>query len=511
MALVALAVVGLILLATGYGVAYVRAYRRLSHIPGPPLAAWTNLWLIWGQLSGKLNFILLDVSDTYGSLARIGSNWVVCTDPSELRRIWGVRSSYKRAYWYRGLRVDPYRDSTFSTLDDAVHDELRSKLLPGYGGKDVDNLHAIIDEQVAGLIRLFEEKYLSVTAEQAAACGTQPNHVVVDLARKIQFFTLDVISALAFGKSFGYLQADADTFGYIKTTESTVPVLMSTAIVPWIVDILQSPRLRWMMPNVRGMVGIGTVMNLAQEAVDARYGDKPVVKRDILGSFVAHGLGRDDAEGEAVVQIIAGSDTSATAIRSTLLFLITNPHAYIRLQREIDDGIRAGRISSPITDAEARQFPYLQAVIREGLRMWPPATGLLPKVSTTDDEICGYRIPAGTSVAWAPWPIMRNKDIFGADADLFRPDRWMDISPEQYKLMDATVMLDFGGGSRYECLGKNIAMIELNKAYVELLRRFDIVLVDPAHPWKSFNAAFFIQSDMNVRITKRTEAVSEKE
>ncbi|EPE02891.1 benzoate 4-monooxygenase cytochrome p450 [Ophiostoma piceae UAMH 11346] len=509
MAFLTLAVAGSILLATYFVITYIRAYRHLSHIPGPPLAAWTDLWLVRGQLSGQLNFTLLNVNETYGSLARIGSNWVVCSDPNELRRIWGVRSNYKRAYWYRGLRIDPYRDSTFSTLDDTVHDELRSKLLPGYGGKDVDNLHDIIDEQVAGFVKLIEDKYLSVTEKQATALGIKPNHVIVDLARKVQFFTLDVISSLAFGKSFGYLEADADKFGYIKTTESTVPVLMSTAILPWFVDTIQSPRLRWMMPNIRSMVGIGTVMTLAQEAVDARYGEKPVVKRDILGSFVAHGLSRDDAEGEAVVQIIAGSDTSATAIRSTLLFLITNPHAYIRLQQEIDNGIRAGRISSPITDTEARQFPYLQAVIREGLRMWPPATGLLPKVSKTDDEICGYRIPAGTSVAWAPWPVMRNKDIFGVDADLFRPDRWMDISTEQYKLMDSTVMLDFGGGSRYECLGKNIAMIELNKAYVELLRRFDIVLVDPAHPWKSFNAAFFIQSDMNVRITRRTEAAFE--
>ncbi len=362
----------------------------------------------------------------------------------------------------------------------------------------MDNLHDIIDAQVLGFVRLLESKYLATEAAR---------HVTVDLARKVQFFTLDVISNLAFGNAFGYLEADADKFGYIRTTESTVPILMSTAILPWIVDTLQSPRLRWLMPNVRAMVGIGTVMTLAREAVDARYGDHAVVKRDILGSFVAHGLARDDAEGEAVVQIIAGSDTSATAIRSTLLFLITNPQVYLHLQREIDLRIRDGRISSPITDAEARQFPYLQAVIREGLRMWPPATGLLPKVSAVDDVICGIRIPAGTSVAWAPWPVMRNTDVFGADADQFRPERWLDISAEQYRAMDTTVMLDFGGGSRYECLGKNIAMIELNKVYVELLRRFDIVLVDPAHPWKSFNAAFFIQSDMNVRITRRETTV----
>jgi cytochrome P450 len=79
---------------------------------------------------------------------------------------------------------------------------------------------------------------------------------------------------------------------------------------------------------------------------------------------------------------------------------MTNPQVYARFQAEIDQRVAAGRISSPITDAEARNFPYLQAVIREGLRMLPPATGLLPKVSHKDEVVCGVHIPAGTNVAW---------------------------------------------------------------------------------------------------------------
>ncbi|EFX00479.1 benzoate 4-monooxygenase cytochrome p450 [Grosmannia clavigera kw1407] len=455
----------------------IQNHFRLRHIPGPFWTGWTDLWLIRRQLGGELNFELYDVNKKYGPLARIGPNWVVCSDPNELRRIWSVHSDYKRAYWYRGLRVDPYRDSTFSTLDECVHDDLRTKLLPGYGGKDVDNLHDINDEQVLGLVRLLESKYLSVDGRRDETIiekgGTEKSrYVTVDLARKIQFFTLDVISSLAFGRSFDYLKADADTFGYIHTTESTMPILMTTALVPGLVDLMQTQWLRRIMPDIRKMVGIGTVMNLAHDAVSERYASPPVVKRDMLGSFISHGLSQADAEGEAVVQIIAGSDTSATAIRSTFLFLISSPHAYTRLQREIDAGVIAGRISSPIIDAEARAFPYLQAVIREGLRMWPPATGLLPKVSDHDDIICGHHIPSGTCVAWAVWSVMRDRSIFGEDAEIFCPERWLNISPEKYRLMDQTLMLDFAGGSRYECLGKNVALIELNKVYVEVGHSF---------------------------------------
>jgi hypothetical protein len=71
----------------------------------------------------------------------------------------------------------------------------------------------------------------------------------------------------------------------------------------------------------------------------------------------------------------AGSDTSAAVIRATLLYIITNSHVQSTLLEEI----RNTSISTPITDAEARKLPYVQAVIKEGLRIYPPATGLMLK------------------------------------------------------------------------------------------------------------------------------------
>lgn len=356
------------------------------------------------------------------------------------------------------MRIDPYRDSSFSTVDDKLHNAIRGKLLPGYGGKDVDNLHQHIDEQVANLVRLIDTKYISTD---------QKHHKTVDLAQKVQYFALDVISTLAFGKTLGYLAEDQDKFRYIETTNQTVYILVSTTLIPGMISVLQSPYLKWIMPRIEDMAGIGNVIKFAKETVGERYGKDPVVKQDMLGSFVKHGLDQKDSETEALVQLIAGSDTTATAIQSTMLFLMTSPRVYARLQAEIDDEIKSGHISSPITDAEARGFPYLQAVILEGLRVFPPAAALYPKVSTKDEVLCGVPIPAGTNVAWSPWSIMRNQDIFGEDADLFRPDRWLEGS-ENSKLMEQTVMMAFASGSRWECLGRNIAMIELNKVYVEV-------------------------------------------
>ncbi|KAF6832657.1 benzoate 4-monooxygenase cytochrome p450 [Colletotrichum plurivorum] len=479
-------------------VSKVRSHAQLKHIPGPAIAGWTDGWLMRHTLGGRLPFTLKDAHKKHGRVVRVAPNWVVCGDGMELRRLWAARSPWKRAPWYRGLRFDPWRDSTFSAVDDKFHDHLRSKVAAGYAGKDVDGVQDAIDEQVAGLVNLLETKYLSSDDSSGSGCFRP-----VDLARKVQFFTLDVISSIGFGKKFGYLDADADAFRYIEITETLIPTLLVITLQTWILDILQSRVVKYLAPDSRGSIGIGEVMSRAQEAVKERYGPNAVRRRDILGSFVAHGLTMEEAEGETVVQILAGSDTTATAIRATMLFIMTNHGVYARLREEIDTAAAEGRISSPITDAEARKMPYLQAIIREGIRYWPPATGLLPKVCDKDELVCGVRIPAGTNVAWSPFAVMRDVEVFGPDAEVFRPERWIGVSPDKYRSMEAIVMLDFAGGSRWECLGRNIAMMELNKVFVELLRRFDFAIVNPTKPWLCENYAVWIQKELNVKVTRR--------
>jgi len=192
----------------------------------------------------------------------------------------------------------------------------------------------------------------------------------------------------------------------------------------------------------------------------------------MLDSFMRHGLSKDELVSEAILQIIAGSDTTASAIRSTLLYLMTSPGAYHALQREIDTSINTGRVSRPvIRDFEAQQLPYLQAVIKEGIRVFPPVTSAMPKMAAEDDtvEIDGKAVwlPRGTNVSYCAWGLHRSKDIFGPDADSFRPERWLEASGEQLTRMQKTAELVFGYG-KYQCLGKTVAMMELNKVFFEV-------------------------------------------
>ena len=85
----------------------------------------------------------------------------------------------------------------------------------------------------------------------------------VDFARKAQYFTLDVISSIAFGDPFGYLAADDDLYGYIKTTEDTIPIMIVVAVIPWLLRAVQSPLMKLLLPTEKDVVGLGRIMGFA--------------------------------------------------------------------------------------------------------------------------------------------------------------------------------------------------------------------------------------------------------
>lgn len=129
----------------------------------------------------------------------------------------------------------------------------------------------------------------------------------------------------------------------------------------------------------------------------------------------------------------------------TLLSLITSPPAYSAL---IDEIRRASpTVSSPITWAQIQSLPYLQAVIREGLRMWPPVGGLgFKTVPPEGDYLNGYFVPGGAEIGQGFHGLGRSKAVWGPDADVFRPERWLVAQGDGLKDMINAVDTHFGYG-----------------------------------------------------------------
>lgn len=119
-----------------------------------------------------------------------------------------------------------------------------------YSGKEVPNLEAQIDETIANFIKILDKL---VSSPGSAA---KP----FDMGRKAQYFTLDVITHVAFGKAFGYLDADSDLYEYIKGVESAVTAGMMVTVMPWIGWFLQTSIAKRVLPDEKDAAGFGKVL-----------------------------------------------------------------------------------------------------------------------------------------------------------------------------------------------------------------------------------------------------------
>ncbi|KAK3387936.1 pisatin demethylase [Podospora didyma] len=465
-------------------------YAQLRHFPGPPLAGWSRLPLIVWTMSGRAHLKYQEISETYGPIARIAPTVLLSSDVEFMRKIAAARSKYRRNEWYMAFRFNPDRDTIISHRDDEEHARLKMKLAPGYSGKEIDGLEAKIDANVKAFVKLIETSYLSGPSD------TKP----FDLAEKTQFFTLDTIADISFGSPIGCLANDSDMYGYLKQAAASFPFFMVLGLFPRIMHILALDSVKRFLPSAKDSLGMGRIMRLASETAGKRFPlkDDEGVHRDMLGSFIRHGLTRAEAEAESLVQILAGGETTATTIRMTIFHVSTNPRVLNKLRAEI---FRV-RPSSPLTDAEAKNMPYLQAVVKEGLRIFPPITGLLFKDTPIGgDTYDGKFIPGGTAIGFSFLAAVMDKKAWGEDSHVFRPERFLEGSDEELRNRDAMVELVFGFG-RWRCLGRNIAVSELTKVISELLRTFDFSVVNPMNPFKTRNAGIHLQSDMWMRAEK---------
>lgn len=125
----------------------------------------------------------------------------------------------------------------------------------------------------------------------------------MDLSRIMTYFTLDVISSVAFGIPFGFITSDGDPFGYIANLQQMLPAIILFGVFTELIKLLRLPILAPFLPKTTDKRGLGKVMDFARERVQERFGDDAVKRNDMLGSFISHGLTREQLESETLTQM----------------------------------------------------------------------------------------------------------------------------------------------------------------------------------------------------------------
>lgn len=140
----------------------------------------------------------------------------------------------------------------------------------------------------------------------------------------------------------------------------------------------------------------------------------------------------------------AGSDSTASTMQSFGHHVLRDPTVHARLRAELDAASAAGTLSACPQWSETQNLPYFQACLKEAMRM-RPAVGLniTRLVPAEGAEIAGKRYPGGTRVAVNGWVLHRDREVFGADADVYRPERWIEGDARNME----RYMFQFGGGS----------------------------------------------------------------
>lgn len=175
----------------------------------------------------------------------------------------------------------------------------------------------------------------------------------------------------------------------------------------------------------------------------------------------------EDIKAETLLVLLAGSDTTATSFQALMVYLLTNTRCYEKLIAEIAERDMAGLLSPiPKYDEILENLPYYGACIKEAMRLTPAAPNIFPRVVSKGGlNLYGKIVPEGFEVTSNPWISQRSKEVYGEDSESFRPERWLEDS-EKAKDME-NYDFTWGYGTRV-CLGKNIALMELYKAPVQV-------------------------------------------
>jgi cytochrome P450 len=344
----------------------------------------------------------------------------------------------------------------------------------------------------------FHDTFVSCSEQLAAKWKREiqgpGGFVRLDVYPELTALFLDIIGKAALSHEFGAMRGEVDAFldslNYILE-QSLRPV---HAFVRWWhrLPLRSNRRIERAFQAIDDCVN--AVIRRRREAMARQRPDR----RDILDRLLQAPLTDREVRDNLVAVIVNGHETVATSVALTLLLLAEHPETLARARAELDRVLQStnGRLSA----AALAQLHYLDCVVNESLRLYPPIAGL-NRISAADDVLGGWSVPRGREVGIALMPLHLDSRYFGADPQRFRPERYLQCdlgaaregaapaseSPAKCPMhgvraptvdglgrtqAGVCLPLSFGDGKR-KCLGEQFARYEMKVVLAVLLHRFE--------------------------------------
>ncbi|SMQ48585.1 unnamed protein product [Zymoseptoria tritici ST99CH_3D7] len=461
-----------VITATYLGFKIVRSlhdayFGPLSKFPGPKLRAlskWpSNITVIRGSEGVELPAL----HEQYGPVVRIGPKELsYAGGAASWRGIYGFRKSgdahpakLEKDYAKPLNRVDG-----IFTADDANHGRQRKILSHSFADKTLKDFEPMLKLWVGKLTDRIADK----SGEE------------VDLLQYYNCTTFDIMGDLTFGEDLHMLETGEYNdwvkaiFQGIKSGTIIRGVKHLSAISEWVVN-------RFVVYNPKVRTATAEHWKFSKDRVDRRLA-RTDERRDLWTKILAksntpEALTYDEHHSNAAIFMVAGTETTAAALAGTTYWLLRNPDCLNKLTSEIRDAFAN---AAEITLDSVQRLQYLQAVLQEGLRMYPPVPSKLPReVPAGGTMIDGELIPEHTSVGVHQLSTYRLESNF-KDAYKFHPERW--LGDERYANDHLDALEAFSVGPR-SCIGKNLAWHEMRLILTNILFHFDLQLSKESIDW----------------------------
>ncbi|KAG1667781.1 hypothetical protein FOA52_010818 [Chlamydomonas sp. UWO 241] len=432
---------------------------------------------------------------------RLATNVVaIVTDPAEAARICmrGDAMMDKALIAYNGLNLAAKGPITVSLLTSHTDDQwklLRKAVSPCFSSANV--------KAALPIIQSISVKIM----DQIEAAGPTQAHDIVDLARRV---TVEVIGRWGFKMSFGGddLSKPNKIVSMMDGILNAVHRLWNDPF--WAFKLLTSKEAR--MHRASTLVYDNFMDDIMRELQARPLVELPsdCIAGAVMRTTQPFGkpLPPQQLKANISVMLAAGFETSASAIGHIVLSLLQHPAELVRLEEELDS---LGLLKTPkrrepraVEWEDLGRMTFLNAVIKETLRVHSPAGMGTIRMASKATKICGYDVPAGTWICLPGAALDRSTAVYGEDANTFRPDRWISRSPSDtdnggagiawagtgaYDGDDAGSVADqaahaqgrikepiaFSMGPR-DCVGQALARLEMQVIIAELFSRFHVSL-----------------------------------
>lgn len=352
-----------------------------------------------------------------GPFVRIAPNEVSVSHLEAIKKI--LLAPLHKANWYKAMALPDYRFQTpMSTTSPTEKNERSRHFAAGY------KLSSILqnEDAIDNTMRLFLSR-LDDYAKSGRA---------VDLDKYFTFLAFDVVGEVLFSKQFGFLREDRDIGNAIRNGPylSSFLSVVGFDFIRWFhVAFLANPIMTWL-----GLLPMGHIYDTAVRALDERLGDNKDNSRFDVTAYWFRAVEKNpeqvtkhDVYAVTTGAVGAGSDTVTCALQSFVYQMLRHPDAWNRARDEIDEAVKTGICQDAVVSfADTQKLPFLQVCIKEALRAFAPVPMGLPRVVPKGGISIGdEHFGEGTIISINPWVLHHNKEIWGADAREFNPDRWL--------------------------------------------------------------------------------------